>query len=397
MSLRSRLSAMMFLEYAVWGAWTTVGAAYFQSLGFSDTMISWLFAALWLACIVSPFIGGQIVDRYLPTQYFLAGAHLVGAVLLLMMARERSFGTMMIWMAVYCLFYAPTLALTNSLCFHHLKNVSREFGRIRVWGTLGWIAAGWILSGWRSAFDFQVLGDLFYVAAGGSLLLGLLSFLLPHTPPRRKASNPLAFLEAIRLLKDRNFAVFMSIAFVVTTELQFYYVPTSIFLQDLGISNQSVPAIMTLAQVAEIFAMWLLLPRLLGVIGIRWCLALGVIAWPLRYVVFAFGEPLWMVVASLAFHGIGFTFFFVTSQIYVDNVAQTDIRASAQSLLTLVTLGIGNYLGTMFYGFIKVQLTHNGVTDWTRLFLVPCFLTAGCAIAFLLLFRPTRKELHESV
>ena len=396
MSLRSRLSTMMFLEYAVWGAWTTVGAAYFQSLGFSDTMISWLFAVLWLACIVSPFIGGQIADRTFPTQYFLAGAHLIGAVLLFLMGEERSFGAMLTWMVIYCLLFAPTLALTNSICFHHLKNVNQEFGRIRVWGTIGWIVAGWILSGWRSAFDFQLLGDLFYVAACGSLLLGLLSFFLPHTPPRKEARNPLAFLEAIRLLKDKNFAVFMAIAFVVTTELHFYYIPTSIFLQDLGISSQSVPAIMTLAQIAEVFAMWFLLPRLLGTIGIRWCLALGVIAWPLRYMIFALGEPLWMVIASLAFHGIGFTFFFVTSQIYVDHVAKADIRASAQSLLTLVTLGIGNYLGTMLYGYVKVLLPHNGVTDWSRLFLVPCFLTAGCAIAYLLFFRPTRHELHES-
>ena len=151
-------------------------------------------------------------------------------------------------------------------------------------------------------------------------------------------------MEAIKLLKDKNFAVFMTIAFVVTTELQFYYIPTSIFLQDLGVSSQSVPAIMTLAQIAEILAMWFLLPRFLGTIGIRGCLALGVIAWPLRYVIFALGEPLWMVIASLAFHGIGFTFFFA-SQIYVDNVAKADIRASAQSLLTLATLGIpGNHV-----------------------------------------------------
>ena len=153
---------------------------------------------------------------------------------------------------------------------------------------------------------------------------------------------------------------------------------------------------MTLAQIAEVFAMWFFLPRLLETIGILWCLALGVIAWPLRYVIFALGEPLWMVIASLAFHGIGFTFFFVTSQIYVDHVAKADIRASAQSLLTLVTMGIGNYLGTMLYGYVKGLLTHNGVTDWSRLFLVPCFLTTGCAIDYLLFFRPTRHELHES-
>jgi len=262
-----------------------------------------------------------------------------------------------------------------------------------VWGTIGWIAAGWVLSGWRAVSDFQVLGDLFYVAAFCSVALGLLCFSLPHTPPRRGAESPLAFLEAFRMLRDRNFAIFMAIAFVVATELQFYYVPTSIFLQDLGLSSHSVPAVMTLAQIAEIFAMWFLLPRLLGSVGIRWCLALGVVAWPLRYVIFAVGEPLWLVITSLAFHGIGFTFFFVTSQIYVDNASSTDIRASAQSLLTLATLGAGNYLGTMFYGYIKVLLTHDGVTDWTQLFLVPCFLTAASAIAFLLFFRPGREEL----
>lgn len=392
MNTRFRLSAMMFLEYGVWGAWTTVGAVYFQDLGFGDTMISWLFAALWLACIIAPFIGGQIADRYFPTQRFLAISHLLGAVLLFLMAIERSFPQMMWWMSIYCLLYAPTLALTNSICFHHLKNVDEEFGRIRVWGTLGWIAAGWILTLWRSAFSFQVLGDLFYVAALGSFLLGILSFFLPNTPPRREAESPFAFLEAIRLLKDRNFAVFMLIAFVVTTELQFYYIPTSIFLQDLGVSGKYVPAIMTLAQIAEILAMWLLLPRFLRSIGLRWTLALGVIAWPLRYVVFAIGEPLWLVVLSLAFHGIGFTFFFVTSQIYVDRVASADIRASAQSLLTLVTLGVGNYLGTMFYAYIKVLMTENGVTDWTDLFLVPCALTGACAIAYLLLFRPAGQS-----
>ena len=393
MTLKARLSGMMFLEYAVWGAWTTVGAVYFQQLGFGDTMISWLFAALWLACIVAPFVGGQIADRYFPTQNFLAMAHLLGAILLFLMARERSFGSMMTWMVLYCLLYAPTLALTNSICFHHLKNANEEFGRIRVWGTLGWIMAGLVLSAWRSGLNLTVLGDLFYLAALCSLLLGILCLFLPHTPPRKEAENPLAFLGALRLLKDRNFAIFILIAFVVTTELQFYYIPTSIFLQDLGVSSASIPGLMTIAQAAEILAMWFLLPRFLKVLGLRWTLAIGVIAWPLRYVIFALGEPLWMVIASLAFHGLGYTFFFVASQIYVDNVSSDDIRASAQSLLTLATLGVGNYVGTMFYGYVKVALTHDGVTDWSMLFLVPCALTAACAVAYLLLFRPIQGRI----
>ncbi len=393
-SLRLRFSAMMFLQYAVWGAWSVVAAAYFQRLGFSDTMISWLFAALWLACIVAPFIGGQIADRYFPTQYFLAAMHLAGGAFLLLMAIERDFKPMMAYMAVYCLLYAPTLALTNSICFHHLKDPEREFGKIRVWGTLGWIVAGLLLTFWRGLTDSPVLGDLFYLAGGGSLLLGALCFLLPYTPPKSEAENPLAFMEAVKLLKDKNFAVFLGIAFVVTTELQFYYIPTSIFLEDIGVSRGSVPALMTIAQIAEIIAMWFLLPVFIRKLGLRWTLALGVLAWPLRYVVFAIGEPLGLVVASLAFHGIGYTFFFVASQIYVNNAASDDIRASAQSLLTLATLGVGNYLGTMFYNFIKVSVTDaQGVTDWSTLFWVPCILTAACAAAFLVFFRPDRKQL----
>ncbi len=396
LSARFRFSAMMFLQYAIWGAWSVVAAAYFQQLGFSDIMTGWLFAALWLANIVAPFIGGQIADRYFPTQIFLGTVHLAGAVFLYLMAQERDFAAMMVYMALYCLLYAPTLALTNSICFHHLEDPEADFGKLRVWGTMGWIAVGWGLSGWRNSISEPVLGDLFYLAAGCSALLGIVCFFLPHTPPRKEAENPLAFLEALKLLRNRNFAIFLAIAFVVTTELQFYYIPTALFLQDIGIPSANVPALMTIGQIAEIIAMWFLLPVFIQKIGLRWTMALGVIAWPLRYVIFAIGEPLPLVVASLAFHGIGYTFFFVASQIYVNNLAGDDIRASAQSLLTLTTLGVGSYLGTMFYTFIKGLLTTDGVTDWTTLYLVPGVLTAVCAAAFLMLFKPPRQELESA-
>jgi nucleoside transporter len=400
-ALRTRLSIMMFLQYVVSGGWCVVGAAYFQELGFTDTMTGWLYSALWLACIVAPFIGGQIVDRYFPTQLFLAIAHLAGGFLLFSMARARDFAPMMTSMAVYTLLYAPTIPLTNSICFHHLADVSRNFGRIRVWGTVGWITAGWILTLWRTSAEQVVLGDLFYLAGTASLILGVFCLFLPHTPPKKKAENPFAFMEALSLLKDRNFAIFLTIAFVVTTELQFYYIPTSIFLRELGISKANVPSVMTIAQIAEIITMVLFLPVFIKKVGLRWALAIGVIAWPLRYVVFALGRPLGLVVASLAFHGLGYTFFFVASQIYVNNVASPTSRASAQSLLTLVTLGIGNYLGTMFYVYIKnmfttAQAVGAPVTDWTRLFLVPCVLTAMCALAFLVFFKPVQAQLRQA-
>jgi MFS family permease len=334
---------------------------------------------------------------------------------------------MYILMSAYVLLYTPTLPLVNSLAFHHLSDPDRQFGGIRVFGTLGWIAAGVALTLWRHLCDPAFLqelggfgltgewfgklwalwwgptgecvkGDLFLLAGGCSLLYGLFALTLPKTPPRKSAENPLAFLGALKLLKDPSFAVFLAIAFVVTTELQFYFMLTyDFFVQSLGMSPANVPMVMTVAQVAEVVAMWWLLPIAIKKIGLRWTLALGVIAWPLRYVIFAIGSPAWLVVAALAFHGFGYAFFFVASQIYVNNAAHSDIRASAQSLLTLVTLGVGMWLGTMLTGFIRTYFTIGegaaAVTNWTAVFLVPCALTAACAVAYLVFFKPPEKQL----
>jgi len=427
-NIRFRLSVMMFLQLAVWGAWFSVGFSYFsQDLGFGPGVAGHLFGFLWLACIVAPFVGGQIADRWFPTQYFLAISHLVGGLLLLVMAYTSDSTTMLVLMAFYTLLYAPTLALVNSLAFHHLKDPDREFGGIRVFGTLGWIAAGVALTLWRHLSDPAFLqelggfgltgewfgrlwqlwwgpsaaglkGDLFLLAGGCSLLYGLFALALPKTPPRKSAENPLAFLGALKLLKDPNFAVFLAIAFVVTTELQFYFMLTNdFFVKSLGMSPANVPMVMTVAQLAEIVAMWWLLPLAIKRIGLRWTLALGVIAWPLRYVIFAIGQPTWLVVASLAFHGFGYAFFFVASQIYVNNAAHSDIRASAQSLLTLVTLGVGMWIGTQVSVFVLSYFTTGegaaAATNWTAVFLVPCVLTAACAVAYLVFFKPPEKQL----
>jgi Na+/melibiose symporter-like transporter len=271
-----------------------------------------------------------------------------------------------------------------------------------VWGTIGWICAGLLLSLWRSIGVAHGVADCLMLSGVLSLVMGLYCFFLPHTPPaKEEAADPLAFREAFVLLKNSNFLIFMLIAFVVTTELQFYYGPTAGFLEKaMKIPNAKVPLTMALsAQGAEIIAMWLLLPIALRKWGVRKTLALGVIAWPLRYVVFALGpvgplavmQPL--VVASLALHGFGYTFFFVVSQIFVDMTAPKDIRASAQSLLTLVTLGIGNWLGTQFTGWIMSTFNPAAnVHAWTKVFLVPCGLTVLCALAFLLFFKDPEKE-----
>jgi len=419
--VRSRLSVMMFLQYAIWGAWAPVLWAYLVGptdaavatqqgvavgLGFSQTGAGFIFGLLWLACILAPFTGGQMADRWMPTQWFLAGVHVVGGVILLVLAREKSFATVTVGMALYSLLYAPTLALTNSLAFHHLKS-EKEFGAIRVWGTIGWIVAGLVLTGWRSGSLLlqPLLGacDSLMLAGIFSLIMGGFCFTLPHTPPAREAPDPLAFRKAFVLLKDRNFLIFMLIAFVVTTELQFYYGPTPQFLEGpMKISNKLIPATMTVAQIAEIIAMAVLLPIGLRAWGIRKCLAVGVIAWPIRYVFFSLGpvgplaimKPL--VIASMTLHGLGYTFFFVVSQIFVDMVAPRDIRASAQSLLMLVTLGVGNWLGTQFTGYIVGRfLATESPFAWTYIYMVPCALTVACAIAFLLFFKDPEATVEE--
>jgi predicted MFS family arabinose efflux permease len=196
----------------------------------------------------------------------------------------------------------------------------------------------------------------------------------------------------LKLLKNKQFAIFLIISFVVTTELQFYYLPTSQFLQDIGVAAANIPFWMTIAQIAELFFMAVVFTYSLPRLGIRKALAIGVIVWPLRYLVFAVQQPVWLVIASLSLHGIGYTFFFVVSPIYVDKVAPVDIRASAQSLLTLITLGIGNFLGRKFTGFILDYFKTGEAHEWTKILLVPCRLTVLCAIAFLLFFKEDQTE-----
>ena len=389
-----QLGLMMFLQYAIWGAWAPVLSAYLLAdLSFEGTQVGFVYSLLPMATIIAPFVGGQIADRYFASEHTIAFLQLSGGGVLLYAATLTDYRSLVLVMFVYCLLYAPTLALTNSIAMSHLDNSEEGFGRIRVWGTIGWIAAGWMLSAWRAGTGGMVVaGDMFLFAGGFSIVMGLQSFLLPHTPPRRDSRTPWAFLEALRMLRDREFAIFMLISFVVATELQFYYVLTAPFLQSsaIGISPARVPAVMTVAQIAEIFVLAVMLSWFLKRYGMRSTLALGVIAWPVRYVIFAIGTPWWLVVASLTLHGFCYVFFFVAAFIYVDSVAPTSIRASAQSLIAIVTLGVGSFVGSNFAGYVQSWFTVDGATDWFNVFLVPCAVTVLCAVAYLLFFKDQR-------
>jgi nucleoside transporter len=399
MSVRFRLAFMMFLQYAIWGAWSPVLSEYLiNTLGFSGSQVGIIYSLLPLATIVTPFIGGQVADRYFSSQKVIAFLQLVGGVLLLFTSTITDYSTMIWMMLFYCLLYAPTLALTNSVAFINLKDSEKEFGIVRVWGTIGWIVAGLVLMGWRhlsqSGETLTIQGDTLFLAGIFSIIMGFQAFSLPHTPPKKKGANPLAFVEAIKMMRDKNFLAFVIISFVVATELMFYYVLTAPFLtsQKIGLSSASVPGAMAIAQVAEIIVLAVLLPYFITKIGIRNVLIIGVLAWPLRYIIFAVGKPSWLVIASLSLHGFCFVFFFAAAFIYVDTVSPRDVRHSAQSLIMLVTYGIGNYVGSLFAGEVQEFFTTEAGTNWTWVFIVPCVLTVLSAVAFLLFVKDDRSS-----
>lgn len=393
--VRWSLGVMMFLEYTIWGSWYPVFSAYMEKLGYSGTQSGVIYSLLPVGCMLAPFAAGQLADRVFSTEKLLAALHLVGGVLLFVMARVTNYNHLWPMMLAWSIVYAPTLALTNSICFHHMPEAEKEFGLVRVWGTIGWIAVGLALTGLREmAPDFlATLGgaDSLWLAAALSLSLAVFSLALPHTPPARAGSNPWAFMAAFKLLRDPQFAAFIVISFVVATELMFYYVLTGPFLQTIGISSAKMPAVMTTAQIAEIGTM-IALPWMLSQWGLRKTMFIGILAWPVRYAIFSWGEPWWLIVAALTLHGLCYVCFFTVSQIYVNEVAGPDIRASAQGLITFVTLGAGLYVGSLFAGYIR-DLFATPVTvgvqavDYTKVFLVPLAVTTICAVIFLLSFR----------
>ncbi len=395
MSITVRLWVMMFLQYAIWGSWSPVLSEYLLTdLGYSGTQVGFIYSLLPLATIISPFIGGQLADRYFSSEKVIAFFQITGGIVLLAAARATDFSSVAWLMFLYCLLYAPTLALTNSIAFINLKDSEREFGIVRVGGTIGWIVAGFGLTAWRviakSNPSFDIAGDTLLLGGVVSILMGFFSFMLPHTPPNtREAETPWAFLKAFKMLKNPRFAVFMVISFIVSTELMFYYILTAPFItsETIGVDVSTVAGVMAIAQFAEIFVMAVALPFVLPKIGIRKTMIIGVIAWPIRYIIFAIGAPAWLVIASLALHGFCYVFFFTVSFIYVDMVAPRDIRHSAQGLITFVSLGLGMYFGSLFAGYVKSYFTTQAGTNWTGVFIVPAILTIIAAIVFTAVFR----------
>jgi nucleoside transporter len=401
---RVKLSTMMFLEFFIWGGWfVTLGTFLGANLQANGSQSASAFATQSFGAIIAPFIIGLIADRYFNAEKILGVLHLVGAVLMYQMYKSDVFTSFYPYVFIYMVLYMPTLALVNSVSFNQMKNSEKEFGSIRVWGTIGWIVAGLLISyafHWDSEENLKagMLKNTFLMTAIASLGLGLFSFLLPKTPPKVNKQEKVRVgevlgLDALKLLKDRNYLVFFLASVLICIPLAFYYQNANPFLAGIHVSNPTGK--MTFGQMSEVLFM-LLLPVFFLKFGLKKTLALAMGAWVLRYLLFAHGDAgdrSWMLIAGIALHGICYDFFFVTGQIYTDTQAGEKYKSAAQGLITLATYGVGMLVGFRIAGIITdAARTADGGTDWRHVWMVPAVFAAVVLVLFLLLFREKRAK-----
>jgi nucleoside transporter len=391
--MRLRLSVLMFLEFFIWGGWfVTLGSYLAQSLSASGVQVGAAYSTQSWGAIIAPFIVGMVADRYFNAERVLAVLHLAGGALLLWLAQVTAFTSFLPVLFAYMALYMPTLALVNSISFRQLQDPARQFGAVRVWGTIGWIVAGLAISylfAWDSpsAIARGALRNTFTMCGCASLLLGLYSFTLPKTPPAargqpRKQLRDILGADALSLLGERNFLVFFLASILICIPLAFYYQHANQFLTELEVANPTGKQ--TLGQMSEVLFM-LALPVFLGRFGIKLTLLAGMLAWALRYALFAFGNagPLVsLLLIGIALHGVCYDFFFVSGQIYVESKAGPAIKSAAQGLITLATYGVGMLIGFSVAGWITDLYALPGAHDWNRIWLYP----AAFAVLVLALF-----------
>jgi nucleoside transporter len=389
-----RLSVMMFLQFAVWGSWFTVFGVYLgKTLHFSGTDIGSVYGTLALGAIVSMMVAGQLADRVMASEYLMAIFHLVGAGLLFLLTQMTDF-TGVWWVTfAYALVFNPTLTIANSMAFANIKD-STHFAWVRVFGTIGWIVAGYavdyLLPAGAAASNWPLI-----MAASLSVLLGVLSFFLPHTPPSGKKGDALPFLRAFGLLKDPSFAIFFGLSFAITIALAFYYGFAGVYLGDIKVTN--VASFMTIGQMSEIGFM-LLLPFGIRYLGMKIVLLIGMAAWAIRYFCFGVayaGDPFSLVVIGVALHGVCFDFFLAAGFIHTENKAPASIRGSAQALFSFLTYGVGMWIGNELSGRVVDTYTSNGVKQWGQIWMVPAIGAAICLVLFLLFWRDKGGKVQE--
>ena len=390
--IKSKLSIMMFLEFFIWGCWfVTMGTFLSQAFSASGVQLSAAYETQSWGAIIAPFIIGLIADRYFDAEKILAVIHIIGGGLLFMCSIALGFEKFYPYILIYMILYMPTLALVNSIAFRQMQDPSKQFPKVRVWGTIGWIVAGLVISygvGWEAE---KTLEYTFYLAAIVSVALGLFSFSLPKTPPKAKNESPnikeILGLDALRLLNDTKYLVFFISSILICIPLAFYYQDTNLFLNELNMANAA--GVMTLGQISEALFI-LLLPLFLNKYGIKKTLVVGMLAWSLRYVLFAFGDTgsnIWMLIFGIILHGICYDFFFVSGQIYTDFKAGEKYKNSAQGLITLATYGIGMLIGFRMAGIITDMYALEVGHNWKEIWTYPAIFAAVVLIIFILTFK----------
>jgi nucleoside transporter len=398
----------MFLEFFIWGGWfVTLGTFLGNNLNATGAETGMAYSTQSWGAIIAPFIIGLIADKFFNAEKILGVLHLIGAFLMYQMSQTTDFNVFYPYVLGYMIAYMPTLALVNSVSFNQMTNSAKEFSYIRVWGTVGWIVAGLAISylfHWDSSEGIKsgMLQNTFLMTAVASFVLGIFSFTLPKTPPKVGKSEKVTIsdiigLDAIKLLKDKNFLIFFLSSILICIPLAFYYQNANPFLAEIGMDNPTGK--MTIGQISEVLFM-LLLPVFFKKYGFKKTLLFGMLAWTIRYVLFAFGnsgELSFMLLIGIALHGICYDFFFVSGQIYTDSKAGEKIKSAAQGLITLATYGLGMLIGFWVAGKIsdKYLIAENS-HSWQEIWLFPSVFAVVVFVIFAIFFKNEKIDFKDS-
>jgi nucleoside transporter len=396
--VRFRLCTMMFLQFFIWGGWfVTMGSYLAGTLHASGGQTALAYSTQSWGAIIAPFVVGLVADRYFNAERLLGVLHIAGGVLLYTLYSTRTFAVFYPCLLAYMILYMPTLALVNAVSFRQMAEPARHFSGVRLWGTIGWIVAGLVISylfAWdsRAGIAGGFLSRTFLMCALASFALGIYSFTLPATPPRAAGERSVSLarligLDALALLKERNFAVFFVASVLICIPLAFYYQNANQFLTEIHVANATGKQ--TIGQMSEVVFMFLI-PVFLNRFGMKTTLLLGMAAWSCRYLLFAFGDArglALMLLVGIALHGACYDFFFVSGQIYTDSKAGAEHKAAAQGLITLATYGVGMLVGFWAAGIIDDGHFIAGIHDWRAIWLYPAVFAAGVFVLFAATFR----------
>ena len=381
-----KLSAMMFLQYFIWGAWyVTAGTYMAKILNSSGEEIGSAYSAFAIAAIFSPFFVGSIADRYFSAQKAMGALHIVGGLLLIYATEISSSFLFIVTVLIYSLMYMPTVALSNNIVFANVSDSGKTFPVIRFFGTFGWIVAGFIIGNLQLENNVSSIAYTFYIAAGASIVLGLFSFSLPNVPPKGKSDGSPLGLEGLVLLKNKSYLIFFISAVLICIPLSFYYSFANVFLNDLGMEGAAGK--MIYGQISEAIFI-LAIPFLYYRLGVKNILIIGIAAWALRFFFFSNGDLeayYWMIISGILLHGICYDFFFVTGYMYTENKAGDKIKNAAQGLFTVATYGIGMTIGSWFSGIVTDNNTIEGIKNWGDIWMVPAYIS-GAVLLFLVIF-----------